>query len=343
MLQECLNERNLPKLLSREEMIDILQKEVYGYIPNKPEKLEFDVEELIPNFCAGKAVLNKVNAKCVINGKDFSFPFYASLHTDGKKHPFFIHINFRDCVPDRYLPVEEIVDNGFSVLSFCYEDVTSDNNDMTNGLAGVLYEGGKRGPDDAGKIAMWAWSAQRVMDYAETLSDVLDLGCATVCGHSRLGKTALLTAATDQRFAVAYSNDSGCSGAALTRGNKGEDIKAICDMFPFWFTENYKNYAGKEDTMPFDQHFLLAGIAPRKAVVGSAVKDAWADPVSEFLCCKAASTAFENGFVCEDRLPEIDDVFFEGDVGYHLRAGTHYFSRLDWQRIMQYVKLHFNY
>lgn len=341
MLKQILDDRKLPALLSREEMLDILQTEEYGYIPNKPEKLEFTEEDFLPNFCAGKAVCKKITANCVINGKEFSFPFYATLLTDGKKHPFFVHINFRDNIPDRLMPSEELVDNGFAVLSFNHKDVSSDDNNMTDGLSGILYEDGKRGPNDPGKIAMWAWAAHRVMDYAETISDKLDLSCAIVCGHSRLGKTALLTAATDERFAVAYSNNSGCSGAAISRGNKGEDIKAICDMFPYWFTENYKKYACKEDTMPFDQHFLLASIAPRKVVVGSASEDLWADPVSEFLSCKAASSAFENGFICEDRLPEIDDEFFDGDVGYHLRQGTHYFSRADWNRLIKYVKMHF--
>ena len=79
--------------------------------------------------------------------------------------------------------------------------MTKDNDDFRDGLAGVLFENGVRGADDAGKIAMWAWGAHRVMDYAETLTDMLDLGCATVCGHSRLGKTALVAGAMDERFA----------------------------------------------------------------------------------------------------------------------------------------------
>ena len=37
MISKMINERNLPELLSKEEMIDILQREEYGYLPPKPE------------------------------------------------------------------------------------------------------------------------------------------------------------------------------------------------------------------------------------------------------------------------------------------------------------------
>ena len=92
----------------------------------------------------------------------------------------------------------------------------------------------------------------------------------TVIGHSRLGKTALLCAALDDRFYGAVSNDSGCSGAAVSLGKKGETIADITEQFPFWFCENYMKYAGKEKEAPFDQHFLLAAVAPRMLYVGNA-------------------------------------------------------------------------
>ncbi|MBQ2859273.1 MAG: hypothetical protein IJE82_02830, partial [Alphaproteobacteria bacterium] len=138
---------------------------------------------------------------------------------DNEIHPFFVHVNFRDLNPDRYMPTEELIDNGFAVLSIYYNDVATDDGDFTKGLAGVLYPDGKRKTDtDCGKIAMWAWAAQRALDYAETIPQKLDMKRSVVCGHSRLGKTALLAGATDERFAFSYSNDSGCSGAAIARG-----------------------------------------------------------------------------------------------------------------------------
>lgn len=338
MLNQLLAARKLPALKDKAEMLHILQREEYGFLPAKPDKVVFQVQEnIIRNFCAGNAVCNRVTAYCEMGEKRFAFPFYASLPTDGQTHPFFVHINFRPDVPDRYMPVEELIDNGFAVLSFCYEDVTSDDKDFESGLAGVLYEKGQRGTHDAGKIALWAWAAQRVMDWAETQQDVLDFSCAVVCGHSRLGKTAMLTAATDERFTHCYSNDSGSSGAAIARGKEGETVEKICARFPYWFCEKFNDYRGREEDMPFDQHYLAACIAPRKLLIGSASEDSWADPVSEMLCCLAASAAFEKGFVYEDRLPEVGDCFLEGDIGYHLRKGLHCFSRADWHRLMKFV------
>ena len=347
MIDQLLTERRLPSFRSREEMLECLLREEYGYLPPKPEKLSWkQVEKANRKFCAGKATMNKMELTAEFNGKSFSFPVYVTVPVGEGKFPFFIHVNFRDCVPDLYMPTEEIVDHGFAVLSFCYKDITADNDDFSDGLAGVLYPDGERSDTDAGKIAIWAWAAHRVMDYAETL-ECLDMKRSIVCGHSRLGKTALLTAATDERFAYGYSNDSGCCGASLSRGRSagGETVDVITGTFPYWFCKRFYQYAKNEDQMPFDQHWLLASIAPRYVYVADAAEDAWADPVSSFLNCCAVSPLYESsygkrGLIHEGRLPQVGDQYHEGCIGYHMRGGQHYFSREDWLGIMKFVKKH---
>lgn len=145
--------------------------------------------------------------------------------------------------------------------------LTRDDGDFTSGLAGVLYENGKRAPHDAGKIALWAWAAMRCMDYAEH-DERLDCAKSVVCGHSRLGKTALLTAALDTRFAFGYSNDSGCAGAALFRGKKGERLTIFIGSFRSG-SANRRAVCRQNGRAPFDQHYLLASIAPRYVYVAS--------------------------------------------------------------------------
>lgn len=342
MIDNLLKNKKLPDFKTREEMLDILLREEYGYLPKQPDKLSFSIEkDVIPNFCAGKANIDKINVTVEINNKTFSFPFHAVIPTSAGKHPFFVNIGFFEDLPNRYIPIEEVIDNGFAVMYLYYKDVTDDNSDFTDGFADILFDHGKRAPSSPGKIAMWAWAMHRVMDYAQTL-DCLDISRAIAIGHSRLGKTALLAAATDPRFTFVHSNNSGCSGAAISRNKQGEDIAAICNCYGYWFCPNYENYANKEDSMLFDQHYLLATIAPRYVYVSSSSQDQWADPESEFLNCCAASKFYEQlgvvGFICNDKLPSVGDTFHDGNIGYHLRKGLHYLGREDWQKIIAFVR-----
>ncbi len=365
MLKELLKDYNLPefpKENTREECLKLVQEHIYGYLPNKPVSLAWE-DEWKPNycFCAGNASLKRVKLTAELdNGKSFSFPVSVSLPEGekGKKYPFFVMINFRGDVPDRYLPIEEIIDNGFAVLSFCYNDVTMDDGDFTNGLAGLLYENGERTSEtDPGKLMMWAWAAMRVMDYAHAaLSDVLDLKNAAVTGHSRLGKTSIITAAFDERFAFCFSNDAGCAGDALERNHQNykgcstrsvdrpETIADITKNFPYWFCKNYYQYVNNETSMPCDQHFLTVGVYPRHIYHGSAQEDYWADQINQYMCAYVTGKYYEEngkvGFVCPDRLPLVGERFASGNVAYHLRPGMHYFSRTDWLYYMDYFKSH---
>ncbi len=353
LCDELLAKRNLPEVWDgnsadwasrREGIKEILQREVYGFRPGEPEELTFAEQPEGPfsgHFFAGKASLRKTEIRGKLNGREFFFPVYAVIPKGKKNLPFFVHMNFRPDMPDGLMPTEEIIDNGFALFAFGYGDVTADDGDFSSGLAGTVFGGRERAGSDCGKIALWSWAASRVMDYCETL-DCLDFTRSAVLGHSRLGKAALFTGLMDERFRFVLSNESGCAGAALNRGKAGETVGRIGSVFPYWFAPEYRKYDGREEEMPFDQHFLLAGCAPRYVYVASAVEDTWSDPDSEYLSCCAAGKVYERlglpGFVHPDRLPEPGDVFREGSVGYHLRGGTHALSREDWQRCFEFIR-----
>ena len=343
MFDQLLKERTLPALMTdhqgrpvdtfdrwrarRREIIDLLSREEYGFTPTSPDRVDGEILSS-ENAYAGKALQQRVSVSFDTPSGRFSFPFTLILPKNDEPLPVFVTIAFRRETPDRYLPAEEIVDRGYAIATFCYLDVTADGPEM-DGLAAMYPRDGEA---SWGKIGMWAFAASRVLDYLQTLPEI-DPARACVTGHSRLGKTALWCGAQDERFSMVISNDSGCSGAAITRLKAGERVKAITTNFPFWFCDEYRSWADRESEMPFEQHMLLALIAPRKLYVCSAVEDEWADPASEFLACAAASEAWTvqrvPGLIADD-LPAVDRPLHEGGICYHVRSGGHFHSRTDW-------------
>ena len=348
VISEIIQSRRLPDLLKFEngapvtaeswearrlEMLEILKREEYGYAPPAPAYVKSEIISEKTDY-AGKAKMLEVKLTMPTDGGDFSFTVMVGIPKKASaenKVPTFVYINFRPEIPDKYLPAEDIIDAGFAFVRIYCNDITlNGKDDFKQGIA-PYYD---REKYNWGKISMWAWSASRVFDYLET-TDWADLSRVGVSGHSRLGKTSLWCAANDTRFAIACANNSGCSGDAITRDKKGEHIVDITRNFPFWFCENYKKYINNEDAMPFDQHFLVAALCPRKVALGAALDDEWADPESQYLSACEASRAWEllglTGFVHPDRLPVPGDNFPEGNVTYHLRAGAHFHSTEDWR------------
>ncbi|MBQ8740331.1 MAG: hypothetical protein IJY79_02135 [Clostridia bacterium] len=362
MLKQELKKRNLPKILSREEMIEIMQREEYGYLPeNNFEWSVSNLKNIEARFAKGNVVLSSVDFTMTNKNGSHTFPIYRVLHQDGKKHPVILCINFDKVVPNKYFPIEELTESEYDIITYCYTDITSDNGDFTTGIAPLVFPQGRQNDTDCGKIGIWAFTNMRVLDYVLTLPNTDEKNIA-ILGHSRLGKTALVTGMLDERFTHVFSNNAGCGGDAIARGGsgtpdaegnfavekefRGETIDRITQVFPYWFCENYKKYAEQNYGTDFDQHFVLASIAPRNVCVNAAELDYWADQKSEQLCCLAASEAWESMGL--DGIEECDhyltggEKLLNGNVGFFMAPTMHFLSRHAWQNYMEFMRIHRN-
>lgn len=354
----------------RPELMALFETEMFGKMPGKPADMHFKLLSSDAEALGGKATRKEVAVYFDAAEKVYMVLLMYVPNDRKGPVPAFLGVNFKgnhgttddpevSMPTDQQLegygpeyrlearganahrwPYEYVISQGYAVVTFAREDVDPDWHDgFRNGVHAVMDKGLERKADSWGTVATWSWGLSRALDYLETDKDI-DSRKVAVIGHSRLGKAALWAGAVDQRFALVISNNSGCSGAAISRRQFGEHLLRINTTFPHWFCENYKKYNSKEDTLPFDQHELIAMIAPRPVYVASASSDHWADPKGEMLALANSSPVYElygyEGFHAEE-LPPVNTPMVTDRMGYHMRKGKHNIVLYDWQQYVAFA------
>jgi hypothetical protein len=367
--------------LRRPEIMHLFKDQVYGYLPKKTlNSTAIRLLEESQSALDGKAIRKQVqlifknqghtvtvNVLCyfpknIENPHVFiGYNFYGNQTTTNDPNVMLTHswirnnetmgisenraTEFSRGKREHRWAIEKMIDKGFGLATIYYGDVDPDKNDLSDGIHPLFYGKNQEKPakNEWGSISAWAWGYSRVLDYLK--SDSLTAQSKfIVFGHSRLGKTALWAGATDPRFDLVISNNSGCGGAALSRRKIGETLARINTSFPHWFNGNFKQYNENESALPIDQHMLIALMAPRPVYVASAKEDKWADPKGEYLSAFHASPAFKlYGMpgLSDEGLPEVNSPVHTR-IGYHIRTGVHDVTEYDWEQYMTFALTHFS-
>ncbi|MBC7767661.1 MAG: hypothetical protein H7124_02635 [Phycisphaerales bacterium] len=193
---------------------------------------------------------------------------------------------------------------------------------------------------ESGAIAAWA---SLYLSAFEALRADPRIASSQIAfwGHSRYGKAALLAAGLDPRVGAVIANQSGTFGATLSNATRGESATQIMRRFPHWFPRRSTTPDHREDAAEFDQHLLLALLAPRPVLLGNAALDRWSDPAASFAAARSASAVYalfhRAGLAQSDmRSPQL-----AADIAFYVRPGGHGVRSSDWDRALDFLDIHF--
>ncbi|WP_183561484.1 acetylxylan esterase [Mucilaginibacter sp. SP1R1] len=355
----------------RKEIIQLFTTQMYGQAPARPANMTFKVFDTDKNALGGKAIRKQVTV--YFNGKpdgpQMDILIYLPNHSK-KPVPLILQLGFggnqtltndtaikisaswagkgpgivdhkatqanRATKPNTDL--EMILARGYGFATIYCGDIDPDYDDgFKNGVHALYPELQGRG-DNFSTVGAWAWGLSRALDYLETDKDI-NAKKVAVFGFSRLGKAAVWAGATDERFAMVLSNESGAGGVKLFRRGKGESIEHLCTVFPHWFDVNFRQYIHKDTVMPFDQHEVIALIAPRPIAIGSAESDKNSDPEGEFLSGVYATPVYRllgRQGLPTTRMPGLSESV-SGGIQYHIRPGNHNILTYDWEQYLNFM------
>ena len=266
----------------REEIGAMYEKLMFGTKPRNPEKVE-------GSYSGGTLTIN-------VTDKGKSGKFSVKISNAGTKdNPKPALIGFGGGMMGGCGSLGNAT-NGLDIamITFNPDDVAPESG---GGMFFQLYNQGQ------GTIIAWAWGVSRIIDALEKTPEAgIDVHHLAMTGCSRWGKGTLAVGAFDERIALTIPQESGSGGASLWRVgaqvNKQKGKQFVQGLSSAgtegkWMISSFKNYDGKENTLPFDQHMLVSMVAPRALLVIDNAGQEWLGEVPSNYCGQASKEVFD--------------------------------------------------
>ena len=271
----------------RKELLDVILTHQYGHLPPAPKGVS-SAMLISHRYRPLMAPHKQFKVTCDLGDGKETVSFVIDLLYPNGDGPFPVILRGDACwgkTPE--LIARQILDRGYILADFNRCEFAPDRTEDKVGLFAAY-------PDrEFGAVAAWAWGYHRAVDFLVTQKEVHKDKIA-ITGHSRGGKAVLLAGATDERIALTNPNNSGTGGAGSYRfqGKESEPLRNIVKNFPTWFSPKLKEYAERENDLPFDQHSLKALVAPRALLTTEALADSHANPSGTWLTHRAAREVY---------------------------------------------------
>ena len=356
------------------ELLAMFKQQMYGQMPGKPAGMTFKVFDEDNNALGGKATRKQITVYFTgkADGPKMDILLYIPNNT-GHAVPAIVGLNFdgnqavnadpaikittswedngiKGMVNNKATqatrgmeasewPIEMMMSRGYAVATVYRGDIDPDfEGGLKLGVRAMYPELQNRG-DNFSTVGAWAWGLSRILDYLQT-DKAIDSKHVAAFGFSRLGKAALWAGVTDERFKLVISNESGAGGAKLFHYTAGEGIRRLCTKFPHWFCGNFKQYMDRDSILPFDQHMVIAMVAPRPVYVASAQGDLNSNPEAEFWGAKNAEPVYKlynsSYGLPTNAWPPVNTPVV-GRIAYHIRPGKHDVTDYDWMQYLNFA------
>jgi hypothetical protein len=265
------------------EIAALAQEFEYGYKPNTPA-----------SATTGAFSNNTITVTINDNGKSIAFNCTITYPTTGSKpYPAMIGIGMSN------LNNAAILKLGVAIINFPNNQVAQQNNASSRGK-GLFYD--MFGSDHSASATMaWAWGVSRLIDALEK-TPLANINAARlgVTGCSRNGKGALAVGAFDERIKLTIPQEPGAGGAASWRVSDaqilaGKKVQTLSQIVTenVWFRENFSQFGKTADKLPFDQHSVMALVAPRALLIIDNTSIDWLSPVSAWITANAAHKVWQ--------------------------------------------------